>query len=104
MKKLILNWIRENYGKEEAENPCYDINKLAKHIEGESLYMVIASYQNSIRNNLEIVDYNLTLDEAQDLETTLRLEQENNQVNEDWLIDDVNSRDGIRIVKQGERI
>lgn len=70
----------------------------------ENLYMVIASYQNSIRNNLEIVDFNLTLDEAKDLETTLRLEQENNQVDEDWLIDDICDKTSLQIVKQGERI
>lgn len=30
----------------------------------QPLYMVVASFSNSIRDNLEIVDYNLTFDEA----------------------------------------
>lgn len=65
----------------------------------ENLYMVIASYQNSIRNNLEIVDYNLTLDEAKKLSNKLEEEQEDDEIDEDLLADG-----GFKIVKQGERI
>lgn len=70
----------------------------------ENLYMVIASYQNSIRNNLEIVDYNLTFDEAADLVIKLQEEQENNEIDEDWLIDDICGETSLQIVRQGERI
>ena len=32
LKDIILNYIWENYGKSEENNPCYDINKLSKYI------------------------------------------------------------------------
>lgn len=70
-----------------------------RHKMKENLYMVIASYQNSIRNNLEIVDYNLTLDEAKKLSNKLEEEQEDDEIDEDLLADG-----GFKIVKQGERI
>ena len=75
-----------------------------RHKMKENLYMVIASYQNSIRNNLEIVDYNLTFDEAADLVIKLQEEQENNEIDEDWLIDDICGETSLQIVRQGERI
>ena len=32
MKKIILNFINEYYGRSEKENPCYNITLLAKYI------------------------------------------------------------------------
>lgn len=41
----------------------------------EKLFMVVASYVNSFRNNLEIVDFNLTKKEADDLFLQITREQ-----------------------------
>lgn len=69
------------------------------------LYMVVASYQNSIRNNLEIVDYNLTLQEAQTLKRELVSNHENGEVDEDNLIEDTTyGEPNINIVGQCEPI
>lgn len=62
----------------------------------KDLYMVIASFRNAIRNNLEIVDYNLTLREAEQVRDKL-----SELVDEDWQLDDDFK---IRIVEQGEEI
>lgn len=70
----------------------------------KELYMVVATYEISTRANLEIVDYNLSKDEAETLVSDLRLAQAHNEVEEYWLIDDIESKTGLRIVKQGERI
>lgn len=31
-KKIILDWIKKNYGEHERYNPCYDIKALAKEL------------------------------------------------------------------------
>ena len=41
----------------------------------EKLFMVVASYVNSFRNNLEIVDFNLTKKEADNLFLAIKREQ-----------------------------
>lgn len=35
LKKLICDWVRENYGKEEMMNPSWDIKSLAIFLEQE---------------------------------------------------------------------
>ena len=37
LEKLILEWIGENYGKDEQNDPCYDIGSLAGHIAGNTV-------------------------------------------------------------------
>ena len=32
LEKLILEWIGENYGRDEQDDPCYDIGSLVGHI------------------------------------------------------------------------
>lgn len=32
LKEIILDWIYENYGPQEAEDPCYDIDDLVNCI------------------------------------------------------------------------
>lgn len=32
-KKIILDWIKKNYGEHERYNPCYDIKALAKELD-----------------------------------------------------------------------
>ena len=32
IQDIIYNWVNENYGSEEAENPSWDISTLSKHI------------------------------------------------------------------------
>lgn len=70
------------------------------------LYMIIGNYKNSIRNNLEIIDYNLELSEAQDQIATLRSQHaENNIDNEDWELDTkVNGDLAVFIVKQQNKL
>lgn len=71
----------------------------------EKLYMVLATYQNSIRNNIEVVDYNLTKEQAESLKTDLNLEQENGEIDEDWLIDvSIHGDLEIKIMEQNERM
>lgn len=41
----------------------------------EKLFMVVANYVNSFRNNLEIVDFNLTKEEADNLFLTIHRKQ-----------------------------
>jgi len=33
MKEILLNWIKEHYGENEASNPCYDIDLLSEYLE-----------------------------------------------------------------------
>ena len=35
MKKIIYKWVKENYGESEADNPSWDIDLLAEHIESK---------------------------------------------------------------------
>ena len=35
MKKIIYEWVKENSGESEADNPSWDIEVLAKHIESK---------------------------------------------------------------------
>lgn len=35
LKKLILRWIYENYGIQEMEEPCYDIDDLCEYLVNE---------------------------------------------------------------------
>lgn len=35
IKKLIIDWVSDNYGRSEAEEPSWDIDALAKHIESK---------------------------------------------------------------------
>ena len=37
LKEVIQDWIADNYGNSEANNPAYDLNKLAERIE-EAIY------------------------------------------------------------------
>lgn len=32
IQDIIYNWVNENYGSEEAENPSWNISTLSKHI------------------------------------------------------------------------
>lgn len=32
LREFIVRWISENYGKDEAEDPCYDVNVLSEEI------------------------------------------------------------------------
>lgn len=44
-------------------------------------YAVIASFKNCMRNNVEIVDYNLTLEQAENLKSQIL---ELSDIDEDW--------------------
>ena len=33
LRKFLKQWIKDNYGMSEADNPCYNITKLAKDLE-----------------------------------------------------------------------
>lgn len=35
IKELIIDWVSNNYGRSEAEEPSWDIDALAKHIESK---------------------------------------------------------------------
>lgn len=35
MNKIIYEWVKENYGESEADNPSWDIEALAKHIQSK---------------------------------------------------------------------
>ena len=73
----------------------------------KNLYMIIGIYKNSIRNNLEIIDYNLELSEAQDQVTTLRSQHAENNIDggEDWELDTkINGDLAVYIVIQQNRL
>jgi len=67
----------------------------------EKLYMIIGTYKNSIRNNLEIVDYNLTYEQAQEIVKDLTEQHANGEIEggEDWELDE-----DLKIIEQNERI
>lgn len=66
----------------------------------QPLYMVVASFSNSIRDNLEIVDYNLTFDEANEIAVDLAMHDKIYD-NEDWELD---KSTGAKIIQQATRI
>lgn len=71
----------------------------------EPLYMLVGSYENSIRNNLEIIDYNLTKREAEAMKTDLIMQQNYGETQEEWLLDtNVHGELDIKIVKQTEEL
>lgn len=35
IEKIIYNWVRDNFGQSEADDPSWNIKLLAKHIEKE---------------------------------------------------------------------
>lgn len=71
----------------------------------EPLYMLVGSYENSIRNNLEIIDYNLTKREAEAMKTDLIMQQNYGETQEEWLLDtNVRGELDIKIVKQTEEL
>lgn len=99
--ELIKTWVAENFGQSEVDDPSWNIEALAdyidenqepKHLEPE-FYMVIAGFEDCVRENLEVVDYNLTLKEAKKLASTI-------QNNDDEFID----VDVVKIVPQAEKI
>ena len=72
--ELIRTWVAENFGQSEADDPSWNIEALADYIDKNqepTHFMVVANYRTTIRENLEIVDYNLTYDEAVDLRDEL---------------------------------
>lgn len=73
----------------------------------KDLYMLVGSYKNSIRNNLEIIDYNIELSEAQDQVATLKSQHAENNIDggEDWELDTkVNGDLAVSIVKQQRKL
>lgn len=91
-KSKIYEWVKDNYGQSEADDPSWNIEALAKHLEPE-FYMVIAGFEDCVRENLEVVDYNLTLKEAKKLVSTIQ----NNE-------DEFEGVDVVKIVPQAEKI
>ena len=72
--EIIKTWVAENFGQSEVDDPSWNIEALANYIDENQkpkLFMVVANYRNTIRENLEIVDYNLTYDEAVELRAKL---------------------------------
>lgn len=73
--------------------------------ETEPLYMLVGSYENSIRNNLEIIDYNLDKETAESMKADLILQQNTGDTPEDWLLDtNVRGELDIKIVQQTEEL
>lgn len=71
----------------------------------EPMYMLVGSYENSIRNNLEIIDYNLTKREAEAMKTDLIMQQNFGDTQEEWLLDtNVRGELDIKIVQQTEEL
>lgn len=71
----------------------------------EPKYMLIGTYENSIRNNLEIIDYNLTKREAEAMKTDLIMQQNFGETQEEWLLDtNVRGELDIKIVQQTEEL
>ena len=68
----------------------------------KDFYMVIASFENAIRDNWEIVDFNLSKKEAEALVSDIQWAHGHKDVEEDWTIEDNGGM--IKIVKQGEEI
>lgn len=68
------------------------------------LYMIVAGYQNSIRNNFELVDFNLSKEQAENIKRNLVFSQKFDEIDEDWLIDEENGDLCIKIIEQAERI
>lgn len=68
----------------------------------KDLYMVIVSFENGIRNNWEIVDFNLSKKEAEAVVSDMQWAQRHDDLDEDWRIED--NGDMIKIVKQGQEI
>jgi hypothetical protein len=74
-------------------------------METEPKYMLVGSYENSIRNNLEIIDYNLTKREAEAMKTDLIMQQNFGETQEEWLLDtNVRGELDIKIVQQTEEL
>ena len=61
-------------------------------------YMVLADYKNAIQGELCVVAHNLTLDEALKKRKELIDEQNDGNIDEDYLIENVNG-EGIYIVE-----
>lgn len=73
--------------------------------ETEPKYMLVGSYENSIRNNLEIIDYNLDKETAEAMKADLILQQNSGETPEDWLLDtNVRGELDIKIVQQTEEL
>lgn len=74
-------------------------------METEPKYMLVGSYENSIRNNLEIIDYNLDKETAEAMKVDLIMQQSMGDTPEDWLLDtNVRGELDIKIVKQTEEL
>lgn len=107
-EKTIYDFVAKNYGKSEADDPSWNISALAEaidtHQKAPEFYMVIACFRNSIRDNLEIVDYNLSFDDAQDLALNIQYPKPNSPFNdEDWELD-VREPNYIKIVPQATKL
>lgn len=63
-KKIILDWIKKNYGEHERYDPCYDIKALAKELEQHfhELYwqQELEYLKEDVENYAEEYDYKLT--------------------------------------------
>ena len=70
----------------------------------EKIYMLVACFVKSIRNNLEIVDYNLTYAEAKMLLENYK-KQSRKETGSDWELDLMTDGEiAIKIVEQKERM
>lgn len=70
----------------------------------EKIYMLVACFVKSIRNNLEIVDYNLTYSEAKMLMANYK-KQSRKETGSDWELDLMTDGEiAIKIVEQKERM
>lgn len=93
IKAKIYDWVRYNFGDSEAEDPSWNIDLLVDDVFQEAddipLYMVICEFEESEIFNVEIVDYNLTKEDAEECRQ-----------------DTINTYYGVepKIVKQGEKI
>lgn len=105
--KLIYDFVAENYGKDEADEPSWSIPHLADAIDNRTgLYMVIASFRSSIRDNYEIVGHNLSLEDAKQLCLDIQfagMDENSMYNNEDWELD-YRDKNYIKIVPQAVRI
>lgn len=59
-------------------------------------FMVIAGFKNCIRNNWEITDFNLSLEEANRIVKDMLRMRQTGEIDEDWDFEE------IRVVRQGE--
>lgn len=68
----------------------------------EKCYMVIGAYKNSIRDNLEIIDYDLTYEQAQKIVKDLTEQHASGNIEggDDWELD----IGYLKIFEQKERI